>query len=94
MSAMAYAFGKAIPKIPQSYDHRNGETEMPTIQGWYWFRGRVDDWDESGLVKVNEPNDAFPTRIISPQWIYGWMKADSFIGQWWGPIVAPWDGAE
>lgn len=77
--------------MPTLYSHKNGETEVPTVQGWYWFRGEMDGRHEAGLVKVNKPDRAFPTLIVSPQWIDGWMEAELFVGRWWGPIPKPWE---
>lgn len=73
-----------------AYVHRNGETEPPTVAGRYWFNGhrtkqngnRVRVMD---LVEVNVycgvyndtdgETDAFA----------------SYVGQWWGPVIPPWD---
>lgn len=77
------------PPTPR-YWHRDGSTEVPTIEGWYWFNGKLDGREARGLVKVNRPDASFPTRTVSPQWIDGWLEAELLSGQWYGPLVAPW----
>lgn len=73
------------------YEHRNGESDLPTIEGWYWFRGTVDEKKGAGLVKVNLPDTAFPTHTVSPMWIDGWIESELLSGQWWGPVTPPWN---
>ncbi len=77
--------------MTERYDHRNGETEPPTEPGWYWFDGTLDDRLQAGLVKVNAPDSAFPTLSVSPQWTEGWMEMNLLSGQWWGPLLPPWE---
>lgn len=68
----------------QPFSHRNGETDLPVIDGTYWFKG-VLGWDDdheqhNGLVDIND-GDIF---------LFGrdkyWSLADT-TGAWWGPIV-------
>jgi len=75
----------------QPYLHRNGETEPPTVDGWYWWSGTViGAYAEKGLVNITVPrNDA--NIQIWPSWCDGWLGAKDMQGQWYGPIVAPWE---
>lgn len=82
------------PQATNRYYHRNGETEPPAREGWYWFRGLLDDRTVSGLVNVRLPDAAFPTLTMSPEWVEGWVESDVLDGQWWGPIMGPWNEAQ
>jgi len=72
------------------YSHRNGETEPPTVEGWYWWSGTVvGAYAEKGLVNITVPRDS---KIqIWPSWCDGWLGAEDMPGQWYGPVVAPWE---
>ena len=64
----------------QTYSHRNGETEPPTVNGWYWYY-HEDDW--YGMYHVT--GDRYELGPISG------VLSEEFEGQWWGPVVAPWE---
>ncbi len=81
----------------QKYGHRNGETEAPSVEdligtGVYWFRGTVTSWDcgtydVTGLVEctlAHAYNDVCGETL----------DKNSYTGQWWGPIVAPWEQSQ
>ena len=81
----------ALDKLTPRYSHRNGETEPPTVDGWYWWSGTViGAYAEKGLVNITVPrNDA--NIQIWPSWCDGWLGAKDMQGQWYGPIVPPWE---
>ena len=73
------------------WKHRNGETELPTIEGWYWFEGRKTRhpkrMNRRVMVPVWQGNDGLRARYDS-------MRSDTvdkFTGQWWGPVTPPWE---
>lgn len=71
------------------YVHRNGETEAPTQKGRYWFRGVVDSRQYAELTDVL----TYSTPVAWYETYYdGWYEdVKSFVGQWWGPVLAPWE---
>lgn len=78
-----------------TYTHRNGEAESPTVPGQYWFRGyRENDakrFDEQKIVLV----DKFLDEIrIDPHEYWTCQEPKKWAGEWWGPIVPPWEVAE
>ena len=91
--------GQAVCRLIESqptYSHRNGETEPPTIVGWYWFRGNVlssyrGEVPYSGSVTILD--SVYEDRGLcvistneSPT-----SNIEKWQGQWYGPIVAPWE---
>ena len=80
-----------------TYSHRNGETEPPTEEGWYWFDGDKC-WRGESQRSLKRP--VFVEREEEGGSIY-WFGADGdaddacadgwLEGQWWGPIVPPWE---
>lgn len=83
----AAAWNRRIP----AYSHRNGETEAPTElrTGLYWFRGTATSatcgaCDIADIVEcsaLNAYNDVTGETL---------PKGD-YVGQWWGPVQAPWE---
>lgn len=80
-----------------TYSHRNGETELPTEEGRFWLKGNVvvrqivdEHIQYASLVSIYKRSG---WRVILED--YGsrtnLKKCD---GQWWGPIVPPWDELE
>ena len=74
------------------YTHRNGETEAPTMPGKYWFLGVCQ-------LRTGEINLQIALDLIgSDGRMLAWEERSQdlltmghFTGQWWGPIVAPWE---
>lgn len=73
------------------YIHRNGQKEPPTIDGFYWFLGSRNGrhWHYMFIYT----GEAFPdckttVTAIDDEWEIPFGELD---GQWWGPIVPPWD---
>lgn len=73
------------------YSHRNGESEIPTVQGLYWVKTSVQDShfeyygieiDENGIW-VNPGVDEYIERAE--------QMAQRTRCQWWGPIPTPWE---
>jgi hypothetical protein len=74
----------------QLYSHRNGETEPPTVEGRYWFDGKVDGELYRGLTVAGSQ---YEDVRIWPDTYMGWNALSDFAfeGQWWGPVTPPWD---
>lgn len=73
------------------YAHRNGETEAPTVPGKYWFLGQrihgdvvIEERCAVDLIDGEINPFAYYTTSADPVW----------VGQWWGPVVPPWEGAQ
>lgn len=73
--------------MPTLYSHRNGETEPPSVEGRFWFKGMLDKIPSTGIVAIN----AGWQTTCWPDWIEGWSPPDDFQGQWWGPVTPPWN---
>lgn len=78
-----------------TYTHRNGESEEPTVGGWYWFDG-VEVWSGDSVAKRPIFVEREDGELGSIYW-YGANDdaddacADGWLrGQWWGPLEAPW----
>lgn len=85
--------------MSQVYSHRNGETELPTVPGWYWFDG-VGTWRQTPpetiskrpvLVEQDEEGSLIAWYGAYDDANYAcvlnWLR-----GQWYGPISLPWEG--
>lgn len=82
----------------QAYTHRNGERDAPTVEGIYWFKGKIHHRDYA--------HDAAGLKSVSEHWRYegheNWLVESEESehplkdaeGQWWGPIEAPWQDAQ
>lgn len=70
-----------------TYSHRNGETEPPTVEGYYWY---VEDDDtpgkhndSAGVAYMLHGGDCVGT--------FGRVRHTSQLpGKWWGPVIPPW----
>jgi hypothetical protein len=69
--------------MSEQYSHRNGETEPPTEDGWYW---------------VSSPPPVFRegTVLVVDGCVYDFQEdqftLDELAGvQWWGPVTPPWE---
>ena len=71
----------------ERYSHRNGETEPPTEEGYYWSSDNDTDY-MSGVVQVSE---SYVFGSLS-EFDKGYLEL--FKGQWWGPVTPPWDDTE
>lgn len=67
----------------QTYTHRNGETMAPAELGKYWFNGWYTNTGTS--KRIMDTLD-----LWSDGRVYG-DSIDTYVGQWWGPIVSPWE---
>lgn len=70
----------------QQYAHRNGETAPPTEPGKYWFvcdkwRDTVDVIPSASMLMAFDPHT---NRYYD-------VRDSRMSGQWWGPVVAPWE---
>jgi len=73
----------AIPDEPQ-YAHRNGETDAPTADGFYWYLDNDTEY-QYGVVNIVD-GYVFGSLSKSDD---GYLEL--FEGQWWGPVVPPWE---
>lgn len=82
------------------YLHRNGEPESPIQNGDFWFRGigryaplsrefkirgkcLVTVTEEGTIAFVDQFNDQGARETL-------YLKTHDMIGEWYGPILAPW----
>ena len=73
------------------YTHRNGETEPPTIEGWYAIQHpQAWNWQGSTFVFVERNMDGIDVYCTGQDDPIGYDQMDSRI-RWYGPIVAPWE---
>lgn len=78
--------------MTQPYAHRNGESEPPTIEGAFWFVGKLhhSDYfhDMKGLVEITD-------HYLSHELLYGGEECchrmGDFEGRWYGPVMPPWE---
>lgn len=68
----------------EQYSHRNGETEPPTKEGWYWFKGRTYD-------NGNASGTWFVSTVTRPVVASEEGELTDWEGQWWGPVSPPWE---
>lgn len=85
----------------QVYSHRNGETEPPTVHGWYWVKGTVVVKGETiniydCLVIKHWLDSSMLTRLGDGQFVT--LIAESSVWplgewhcQWYGPVLPPWE---
>lgn len=78
--------------MDKQYSHRNGETEPPTIEGWYFLK-------QHGNAKW-AANPAHPLVLVMTMnhelevWTWGKETPVKDIkARWWGPVTLPWDTA-
>jgi hypothetical protein len=72
--------------MSQQYSHRNGETEPPTVEGWYFAKPRL------GFVVAHQP------LVFLAKKAYGKVlfvvdidkPAADVRARWWGPVPLPW----
>jgi hypothetical protein len=77
-----------------AYSHRNGETEAPTVAGRYWFKGKIDDRQFEYITAVtHRPTDEW-MAWDDAEFIQDYVEIRRFVGQWWGPVVTPWEQGE
>ena len=73
------------------YSHRNGETEPPTIEGWYAMQHpQAWNWQGSTFVFVERNMDGIDVYCTGQDDPIGYDQMDSRI-RWYGPVVAPWE---
>lgn len=75
-----------------SYTHRNGEEEAPTVMGIYWFKGHSSGLEKTQDVyrfqRYPETGDWVCIDTFESDYAY---RPHELEGQWWGPIVPPWE---
>lgn len=80
-----------------SFQHRNGETTPPTINGWYAYDGPHNNAMFGGaLIREGVVTRGFVLVGGDEYYRFVWegdndqMIAD-FPGKWYGPIRLPWE---
>lgn len=75
----------------QEYTHRNGESEPPTINGRYWFRGRMKYQRKSrNLLQIANVIGVLSDGTVATLFEFdNNTNAGDARGQWWGPIPEP-----
>jgi hypothetical protein len=70
-----------------TYTHRNGETEPPTEEGWYFLTGARGVGFPAGtpLVHVAKKRYGKVCFVVDLN-----VPAADIAGQWWGPVTLPW----
>lgn len=72
--------------LDKPYSHRNGETEPPGVEGWYWYELESDDWRIVEVDNGGVYEDSFAAY-------YSGVEASSDVaymrGRWYGPIPEP-----
>lgn len=75
------------------YAHRNGDTEPPTVAGFFWLR---QDGDDGGVVYVVwQAEICYEGKVdIRAGWIID-GEIDHYVdeladAEWWGPLSPPW----
>lgn len=76
------------------YSHRNGETELPTMNDYFWFNGvDFEGLETKGKALIVEDSSGrfvlfdFKNRLSM-------YRLTELTGQWYGPEVAPWDSQQ
>lgn len=82
--------------MPQ-YSHRNGESEAPTVEGFYWLREGSNDGGVVPVAWQREIRDEHGNVDIRADWIIP-GEIDYYVdeiddAQWWGPVMPPWEQA-
>ena len=87
------------------YEHRNGETEPPTIAGEYWFDGVIAS-DNKNDPKWYGVGKRLQEKLLAERYSDGSIDFEygeymdgrgalfdpwQLVGRWWGPIVPPWE---
>jgi hypothetical protein len=72
-----------------TYTHRNGETAPPTEPGRYWFNGVFNSKGTYNIVGIVESNQIPGTTYNDVTGEV--LKNSDYTGQWWGPMVPPWE---
>lgn len=71
------------------YSHRNGDSEPPIEAGKYWFKGGINHNDYAhGVADTIELFHSGGELYYDGEEC-GHVLGD-FDGQWWGPVIPPW----
>jgi hypothetical protein len=71
------------------YEHRNGESEPPDIEGYYFFEGRKLRHRKGVKLGVFMRVWRNDDGVMRHYWMYP-GTVDELIGRWWGPVTPPW----
>lgn len=73
-------------------------TANPIIPGIYWFKGTLSGKRVRSVVEVKSDGRGYSYWVVyfstaamyDTEW--DWLSAAE--GEWWGPLMPPWDNAE
>lgn len=76
-----------------TYTHRNGESEPPTEEGFYWTAWVPNPARKAAVVEVVRDGDEWQVWHIGNEvetyWTEPAQAPTDF--RWWGPILPPWE---
>lgn len=89
--------GEIRRKPANTYTHRNGETEAPTEDGFigtgrYWFKGEMTSGD-CGTYQIVGIVECYLAHVYNDE-TGETLPKSACVGQWWGPIVPPWQSED
>lgn len=79
-----------------TYSHRNGESELPTIEGYYWRRNEPYS-RHTPIVQVFRDLDSSRGEEARLFMLALGMVSEIELSaygdemQWWGPVTPPWE---
>lgn len=67
-----------------TYSHRNGETDAPTVAGWYWFEGRryLNDNMARAVADVWLTDGGYVAKVRA----WKTRRIGELYGKWYGPV--------
>lgn len=77
--------------LTMPYAHRNGEADPPTETGRYWFKGSIDGRNIEWITTVIDGGKRGILAWDESDYIEDYVDVEKFVGQWWGPVPAPWE---
>lgn len=78
----------------ERYSHRNGETEPPTEEGYFWLEGNSGRIEFGKGWGTSQPHYVFPRANCIHLDRDNTIRLSSFTGRFWGPVtmpVTPWE---
>ena len=87
--------GDRLPRLATSGPLIQWTAEMPTVEGWYWFRhaifhGKAGAWHEPLPVVVEvvqDSNGGFNLYVPGTDRV--WSCEELIVAEWAGPLVPP-----
>lgn len=73
--------------MTQQYSHRNGETQSPEVEGYYWIDYEVIPGYHMLLV-IEKPIGLYKVIEVNRRFVDA-VPVESVQGRWYGPIPKP-----